>query len=88
MDNTKPQRRPAKPRYNNRNLPFENFNPDLKIWRDSVIPAVIDWAGTLEDSFGVNAHPDLPEILHTHWNEKFPLTECDEVVLAVVSKFS
>ena len=88
VDNTKPQQQTAKPRYNNSHLPFNNFTHDLKIWRESVIPAIIDWAGTLEDVFGVNAHPDLPKIVHVYWSKKFPLTECDDVVLSVVSKFS
>jgi hypothetical protein len=83
----KKPKRSAKPRYNNRNLPFDNFTRDLNTWRESVLPAIIDWAGTLEDSFGVNSHPDLPDIVQINWNETFPSTECDEVVLSVVSIF-
>lgn len=88
IDRKKPQQRTAKPRYNNGHLPFDHFTRDLKIWRGSVIPAIIDWAGTLEDGFGVNAHPDLPEIVQANWDENFPLTKCDDIVLSVVSKFS
>ena len=88
INKTEPNRRQAKRCYNNRSLPFENFNRDLITWRESVIPPIINWAGTLEDSFGVNAHPDLAEIVHTNWNENFPLTDCDDIVLSVVSKIS
>ncbi|KAG5649861.1 hypothetical protein H0H81_001745 [Sphagnurus paluster] len=55
-------RRSAKLRYNNGHLPFENPTRDLQTWRTDVIPAIIDWVGTLEDPFAANSHPDLPDL--------------------------
>ncbi|KAF8804853.1 hypothetical protein BYT27DRAFT_7169757 [Phlegmacium glaucopus] len=82
---SKPRRRSAKPRYNNSHLPFKNVNHDLQTWCESIIPAIIDWAGTLEDGFGVNAHPNLSEIIQDNWNDEFPTIECDDAVLSVAS---
>jgi hypothetical protein len=76
--------RPAKPRYRNAHLPFENQTHDLQIWRNTVIPGIIDWAGTLEEPFGVNSHPDLPDIVEASWKEGFPEIPADSAVQAVV----
>ncbi|KAF8810925.1 hypothetical protein BYT27DRAFT_7253262 [Phlegmacium glaucopus] len=82
---SKPRWQLAKPHYNNSHFPFENVNHDLQTWHESVIPAIIDWSGTLEDGFGVNAHPDLSEIVQDNWNNKFPSIDCDDAVLSVAS---
>ena len=77
-------RRPAKLRYKNGHLPFENPTRDLLTWRDAVLPAIIDWAGTLEEPFAVNSHPNLLDIVEGVWKEEFPEIPADEAVQAVV----
>lgn len=79
-------RRLAKPRYKNGNLPFENATRDLQTWRDAVLPAIIDWAGTLEEPFAVSSHLDLQDIVEENWNEEFPEIPVDEAVHAVVRR--
>lgn len=78
-------RRPAKPRYKNSHLPFKNPTRDLITWRDAVLPSIIDWAGTLDEPFAINSHPDLPTIVEDNWKEEFPEIPIDEAVHAVVS---
>jgi hypothetical protein len=78
-------RRPAKPRYKNSHLPFKNPTRDLLTWRDAVLPPIIDWAGSLEEPFAINSHPDLPDIVEDCWKEEFPEIPVDEAVQAVVS---
>ena len=78
-------RRPSKPRYKNGHLPFTNPSRDLLTWRDAVLPPIIDWAGTLEDPFAINSHPNLPDIVEDCWKEEFPEIRVDEAVHAVVS---
>lgn len=78
-------RRPAKPRYKNGHLPFNNPTRDLLTWRDAVLPAILDWAGTLEEPFAINSHPNLPDIVEDCWKEEFPEIPVDEAVHAVVS---
>lgn len=77
-------RRPAKTRYKNGHLPFENPIRDLITWRDAVLPAIIDWAGTLEEPFAVNSHPDLHDLVESIWKEEFPEIPADDAVQAVV----
>jgi hypothetical protein len=77
-------RRPAKPRYTNSHLPFENAARDLQTWRDAALPAIIDWAGTLEEPFAASSHPDLPEVVEYIWGEEFPEIPADDAVHAVV----
>lgn len=79
-------RRPAKPRYKNSHLPFENPTRDLLTWRDVILPAIIDWAGTLDEPFAINSHPDLQEIIECRWKEEFPAIPADDAVQAVVSQ--
>ena len=76
--------RPAKPRYKNSHLPFENPTRDLLTWRDAVIPSIIDWAGTLEEPFAVN--PDLYVIIEDNWKDEFPTIDAGDAVQAVVSQ--
>ena len=79
-------RRPAKPRYKNGHLPFENPTCDLLTWRDAVLPPIIDWAGTLEEPFAVNSHwhPNLPDVVEDNWKEEFPEIPADDAVQSVV----
>ncbi|KAG2029591.1 hypothetical protein BDR03DRAFT_1018188 [Suillus americanus] len=49
-------------------LPFTGEN--AKQW-DQLIHALLDWAGTTNDPFGTNKHPDLMERLQELWNEFF-----------------
>ncbi|KAG1720488.1 hypothetical protein EDB19DRAFT_1647056 [Suillus lakei] len=49
-------------------LPFKGEN--AKQW-DQLIRALLDWAGTTDDPFGTNEHPDLMERLQELWNEYF-----------------
>lgn len=74
-------------KFNNAHLPFPSnrTQADLKIWRDSVIPAVVDWAGSLDEPFGANAHPDFKSVVTESWNESFPELEINEAVYYVVS---
>ncbi|KAF8806780.1 hypothetical protein BYT27DRAFT_7338795 [Phlegmacium glaucopus] len=78
-------RRPAKPRYKNSHLPFNNPTRDLATWRDAVLPAIIDWAGMLEEPFTVNSHPDLQDIVEDNWKEEFPEIPADDAIQAVAS---
>lgn len=68
-------------------LPFENPTRDLITWRDAVLPSIIDWAGTLDEPFAINSHPDFPDIVEECWKEEFPEIPADEAVYAVVSHF-
>lgn len=79
-------RRPAKPRYKNSHLPFQDPIRDLLTWRNAVLPSIIDWAGTLDEPFAINSHPDLHDIIEQNWNEQFPAVEADDAVQAVVSQ--
>ncbi|KAH7920026.1 hypothetical protein BV22DRAFT_1050642 [Leucogyrophana mollusca] len=47
-------------------LPFTE-DADHKIW-DSFIRALLDWAGTTDDPFGTNEHPELAERLQELWD--------------------
>jgi hypothetical protein len=76
--------RPARPRYKNGHFPFENPMRDLLTWRDAVLPPIIDWAGTIEDPFAVNSHPDLQDIVEYLWDEEFPEIPADDAVRASV----
>ena len=77
-------RRPARPRYKNGHLPFKNPTRDLLTWRDAVLPPIIDWAGTIEDPFSINSHPDLQDVVEYLWDEEFPEIPVDDAVQAVV----
>jgi len=77
-------RRPARPCYKNSHLPFENPMRDLLTWRDAVLPPIIDWAGTIEDPFTVNSHPDLQDVVEYLWDEEFPEIPADDAIQAVV----
>ena len=77
-------RRPSRPCYKNGHLPFENPTGDLLTWRDTVLPAIIDWAGTIDDPFAVNSHPDLQELVESIWSEEFLEIQADDAVQAVV----
>ncbi|KAF8799286.1 hypothetical protein BYT27DRAFT_7343021 [Phlegmacium glaucopus] len=52
---------------------------------DAVLPAIIDWAGTLEKPFTVNSHPNLQDIVEDNWKEEFPEIPADDAVQAVAS---
>lgn len=43
---------------------------NAKQW-DQLICALLDWAGTTNDPFGMNEHPDLMEQLQELWNKFF-----------------
>jgi len=77
-------RRPSRPRYKNGHLPFENPTRDLLTWRDAVLPVIIDWAGTIDDPFAVNSHPDLQELVESIWSEEIPEIQADDAVQSVV----
>jgi len=77
-------RRPAKPRYTNSHLTFKNAARDLQTWRDAVLPAIIDWAGTLKEPFTASSHPNLLEVVEYIWGEEFPEIPADDAVHAVV----
>ena len=76
--------RPAQPCYKNGHLPFENPMRDLLTWHDAVLPPIIDWAGTIEDPFTVNSHPNLPEVIEYLWSEEFLEIQADDAVQSVV----
>ena len=75
----------TKPRYKNGHLPFENPTCNLITWHNSVLPPIIDWAGTFAEPFTVNSHPDLQGIVEYNWNEEFPEMPLDDAVQSVVS---
>ncbi|KAH7918262.1 hypothetical protein BV22DRAFT_1134719 [Leucogyrophana mollusca] len=51
-------------------LPFTE-DADHKTW-DGLIRTLLDWAGTVDDPFGTNEHPDLAERLQELWDLFFP----------------
>ena len=52
------------------NLPFQDTDKDPQRW-DNLVHALLDWAGTLEDPFGINGRPDITDTLQTLWNAFF-----------------
>ena len=81
-------RHPAKPHYKNSHLPFKDPTHDLDTWRDAVLPSIIDWAGSLNEPFAINSHPNLQEIIEENWKANYPEVQCNDAVLAVVSQKS
>lgn len=77
-----------KPRYVNHDLPLENRAQDLKVWQHKVLPSIIDWAGSLTDSFNATADPKFQHIINIHWRRSFPDIEPTEAVSSMVSTFS
>ena len=53
---------------------------------DLIVRGVIDWAGTLPDTFGTNKHPDLLDTVHGLWDECLPEREEDVHNNPVVKK--
>ena len=51
-------------------LPFRDTDKDPQRW-DNLIRALLDWAGTLDDPFGINGRPDITDTLQTLWNAFF-----------------
>ena len=49
---------------------------ELTQW-DLVVRGVLDWAGTLPDTFGTNEHPDLLDTVQGLWDECLPEREED-----------
>lgn len=76
-----------KPRYVNAHLPLENHAQGLKVWQNQVLPSVIDWAGSLNDSFNTTADPCFQPIIDTHWRRSFPDIDPTEAVHGMVSLF-
>jgi hypothetical protein len=74
-----------KPRYKNSDLRFNDHVKELEIWRNKVQPAIIDWAGTLDDLFAVGAHPNFKSIIKHQWDEHFPSMEITDAVYSMVS---
>ncbi|KAH7905006.1 hypothetical protein BJ138DRAFT_1183844, partial [Hygrophoropsis aurantiaca] len=56
-------------------LPFTD-DSDHKVW-DSLVRALLDWAGTVDDPFGTNEHPDLARRLQELWDHFFPHLELE-----------
>ena len=64
--------KPAKSTYVNGDLPFENYRRDLKDWQHKFIPDLCDWAGTIDEPFTANAHPEFTDVVETLWMKYFP----------------
>ena len=64
--------KPAKSTYVNGDLPFENYRRDLKDWQHKFIPDLCDWAGTIDEPFTANAHPEFTDVVETLWTKYFP----------------
>lgn len=60
--------------YVNGDLPFENHRRDLKDWQHKFIPGLCDWAGTIDQPFTANAHPDFANVVGRLWASYFPTT--------------
>jgi hypothetical protein len=56
-------------------LPFKG-ETHAKQW-DQLIRTLLNWAGTTNDPFGTNEHPDLMERLQDLWNDFFEDIEID-----------
>ena len=80
--------RPAKPCFKNSHLPFEDPTRDLVTWHDAVLPSIINWAGSLDEPFVINSHPNLQEIIEKNWKANYPEVQCNDAILAVVSQKS
>ncbi|KAI5990627.1 hypothetical protein EDD15DRAFT_2369701 [Pisolithus albus] len=48
-------------------LPFRDADKDPRQW-DRLVRALLDWAGTLDEPFGINGRPDIPEKLQQFWD--------------------
>ena len=64
--------KPAKSTYMNGDFPFEKYQRDLKDWQHKFIPDLCDWAGTVDQPFTANAHPEFANIVKTLWAKYFP----------------
>ncbi|KAF8218911.1 hypothetical protein L208DRAFT_1383170 [Tricholoma matsutake] len=84
VQSPKKHRKP-KPRYNNSDLPFENHSQDLATWRNKVLPPIIDWAGSHDDTFAVGADPSFKTIVKEFWDQSFQTVEPPDAVYAVAS---
>ena len=49
---------------------------ELTQW-DLVVRSVLDWEGTLPDTFGTNEHPDLLDTVQGLWDKCLPKQEED-----------
>ncbi|KAH7911540.1 hypothetical protein BJ138DRAFT_1125980 [Hygrophoropsis aurantiaca] len=56
-------------------LPFTG-DADHKTW-DRLVRTLLDWAGTVDDPFGTNEHPELSKRLQDLWDMLFPHLELD-----------
>ncbi|KAH7917559.1 hypothetical protein BV22DRAFT_1026132 [Leucogyrophana mollusca] len=65
-------------------LPFKD-NTDHKLW-DNLVRALLDWAGTVDDPFGTNEHPDLTERLQELWNLFFTHLPLDVTEYPAIKK--
>ena len=51
-------------------LPLQDETEQLQF--DLLIRSILDWAGTLQDPFGTNEHPDLLSVIQQLWIKIFP----------------
>lgn len=77
--------REKKPRYKNADLPFENPAEDLERWQQKVLPALTDWAGSLDEPFSVGSHQDFNSMVEALWVDVFPELDMTPAVISVVS---
>ncbi|KAJ6474797.1 hypothetical protein C8R45DRAFT_1102947 [Mycena sanguinolenta] len=82
-------KREAKPRYTNDNLPFpaDSFRTDLKHYQRTVVPDIVDFAGTLATPFTAHNHPQFKPTAEGIWKQYFtsyPFTDAAQYVIARV----
>ena len=75
----------TKPRYKNSDLPFEDHNRDLEIWRNKILPPIIDWAGSHDDPFAVTADQQFKPTVKKFWDQNFRGIDATDAMYAVVS---
>ena len=43
-----------------------------KLWRDKYTPMLLAWAGSQEDPFAANSHPDIHNVITRVWEHVYP----------------
>ncbi|KAF9044505.1 hypothetical protein BDZ89DRAFT_189953 [Hymenopellis radicata] len=61
----------ARKSYAKRDLPLTSTSQVVN-WDKDIVPFIIVWVGTLADTFGANAHPELRDTVSNRWRLIFP----------------
>ncbi|KAF7366228.1 hypothetical protein MVEN_00500000 [Mycena venus] len=59
-----------------------SYANDLKFWQGAVIVEFVSWAGTKDETFAVNSHPDFRDVVTELWNHHFGAYPINDAVYA------